>query len=98
MADQNLNVNLSIDSAQYVQGVSKAASKTESIGAAANGAADSLASMEQVAVADTINITRAGNNIAIAMRQIQGNAVWGQSFVDKRVHGGGTVGGDSPSC
>ena len=59
MADQNLNVNLSIDSAQYVQGVSKAASKTESIGAAADGASDSLASMEQTAVSGAINITRA---------------------------------------
>ena len=70
MADQNLNVNLSIDSAQYVQGVSKAASKTESIGAAADGASDSLASMEQTAVSGAINITRAEKNIAVAINQI----------------------------
>ena len=71
MADQNLNVNISIDSAQYVQDVSKAASKTESIGAAADGASDSLASMEQTAVSGAINITRAEKNIAVAINQIQ---------------------------
>ena len=35
MADQNLNLNLTVNSTQYVQGVSAAASKTGAIGAAA---------------------------------------------------------------
>jgi len=70
MADQNLNVNLSVNSTQYVQGVSKAASGTVAVGTAADSASSSLTNMEQTAVSGAINITRAEKNIAVAINQI----------------------------
>lgn len=74
MADQNLNVNLSVNSTQYVQGVSKAASGTVAVGTAADSASSSLTNMEQTAVSGATNITRAEKSIAIAINQIQNSA------------------------
>ena len=71
MADQNLNVNLTVDSTQLVQGVSQAASGVEKVGNSADNASDSLASMEQTAVSGAVNITRAEKSIAVAINQIQ---------------------------
>ena len=71
MADQNLNVNLTVDSTQFVQGVSHAASGVEKVGNSADNASGSLASMEQTTVSGAINITRAEKNIAVAINQIQ---------------------------
>ena len=71
MADQNLNVNLTVNSTQLVQGVSQAASGVEKVGNSADNASGSLSNMEQTAVSGAINITRAEKNIAVAINQIQ---------------------------
>ena len=83
MADQNLNVNLTVDSTQFVQGVSHAASGVEKVGNSADNASGSLSNMEHTAVSGAINITRAEKNIAVAINQIQQRAAQQNSFFQK---------------